>query len=87
MRDLWQDSALCRNADLEIFFPVDDLWVNTLEEAKKYCDRCDVRTECLAHALKHERFGIWAGTMPSERVRIRKSMGMNLTHLTIWQNK
>jgi hypothetical protein len=35
---------------------------------------CEVRADCLAHALDEpERFGIWGGTSTPERRRIRRA--------------
>ncbi|NKS78784.1 hypothetical protein GS539_24925 [Rhodococcus hoagii] len=37
------------------------------------CMTCPVRTPCRDHALrKPERFGIWGGTTPTERSRMRR---------------
>ena len=34
---------------------------------------CRVRAECLDHALVNdERFGVWGGTTPEDRLRIRR---------------
>lgn len=40
--------------------------------AKRICMSCDVRTECLSYAMRHnEPAGIWGGTSPRDRKRIR----------------
>ena len=63
----WQDRALCAQTDPEAFFPEKG---GSTREAKRICQGCDVRAECLSYALAHdERFGIWGGL--SERVRRR----------------
>ena len=49
--------------------------VNTL---KSVCSTCPVIAECLAHALDHEAWGVWGGTTPNERVRLRKQEGIDL---------
>lgn len=65
----WQDEAVCRTTDPEIFFP--DKGEST-REGKKVCARCPVKAECLEHALANEeRFGVWGGLSERERRRIR----------------
>jgi WhiB family transcriptional regulator, redox-sensing transcriptional regulator len=44
-----------------------------IEDAKEMCHHCPVQPQCLTHALTHnERHGIWGGTTPSERAKLRK---------------
>lgn len=69
----WQDRALCRGADPNLFFPPQT--AETKEEklarearAKEVCVRCPVRSQCLAYALRtREPFGIWGGLNETER--------------------
>lgn len=42
---------------------------------KAKCDRCPVAEACREWAIAHESFGIWGGTEPAERARIRESRG------------
>lgn len=61
----WQDRALCAQVDPELFFPEKG---GPIREAKRVCQACDVRSECLEYALVHkERYGLWGGM--SERPR------------------
>ncbi|MFP5019298.1 WhiB family transcriptional regulator [Pseudonocardia phyllosphaerae] len=60
----WRIAARCRTTDAE------DLFVtgSRQREAKEFCVRCPVRTECLAHALDNEiDSGVWGGTTERER--------------------
>ncbi len=42
-------------------------------EALALCATCPVRTECLQYALRNsENHGIWGGTTPEERRRMRR---------------
>lgn len=42
-------------------------------EAKRVCDLCPVREECLDYALdQKERYGMWGGLTPIERRRIER---------------
>jgi len=66
----WQDRALCAQTDPEAFFPEKG---GSTREAKRVCQACEVRTECLAYALENdERFGIWGGLSERERRRIKR---------------
>ncbi len=66
----WQSQSLCAQTDPEAFFPEKG---GSTREAKKVCQSCDVRSECLEYALaKDERFGIWGGLSERERRRLKK---------------
>jgi WhiB family redox-sensing transcriptional regulator len=65
----WRQLANCRGVDPELFFPERG---EPAADAKAVCLGCVVRTECLEHALAHERFGIWGGTSERERRDIRR---------------
>lgn len=66
----WQDQALCAQTDPEAFFPEKG---GSTREAKRVCQSCDVRGECLAYALAHdERFGIWGGMSERERRKLKR---------------
>jgi WhiB family redox-sensing transcriptional regulator len=68
----WQDRALCSQTDPEAFFPEKG---GSTREAKKICQRCSVRSECLEYALAHdERFGIWGGLSERERRRLKRGI-------------
>jgi WhiB family redox-sensing transcriptional regulator len=66
----WRDSALCRDEDAELFFPIGTTGPAELqlEEAKAVCRRCAVTTRCLNFALdtgQHD--GVWGGMGEDER--------------------
>ena len=66
----WHDKALCAQTDPEAFFPEKG---GSTREAKRICESCGVRQECLEYALENdERFGIWGGLSERERRRLRK---------------
>ena len=66
----WQERALCAQTDPEAFFPEKG---GSTREAKKVCQTCDVRSECLEYALAHdERFGIWGGLSERERRKLKR---------------
>lgn len=61
----WQDAALCAQTDPEAFHPERG---GSTEPAKKICQRCEVRQECLEYALAaREEFGVWGGMSEPER--------------------
>ncbi len=66
----WQERALCAQTDPEAFFPEKG---GSTREAKKVCQSCEVKLDCLEAALMHdERFGIWGGLSERERRKLKK---------------
>lgn len=66
----WQTDALCAQTDPEAFFPEKG---GSTREAKRICEGCEVRSECLEYALANdERFGIWGGLSERERRKLRR---------------
>ena len=66
----WQDRALCAQTDPEAFFPEKG---GSTREAKRICQVCEVKADCLEYALAHdERFGIWGGLSERERRKLKK---------------
>lgn len=68
-RPPWFARALCRGRGPAEFFPASK---HTTREVKELCARCPVLDQCLDYAVASpELGGIWAGTTPSQRDRIR----------------
>ena len=68
----WQEQALCAQTDPEAFFPEKG---GSTREAKRICQACAVRDECLEYALLNdERFGIWGGLSDRERRRLKREI-------------
>lgn len=66
----WQERALCREVDPEIFFVEKGMPVH---EAKRICSRCEVRAECLEDALANdERYGVRGGKSEYERRKLKR---------------
>jgi DNA-binding CsgD family transcriptional regulator len=65
----WRDSAFCAQTDPEAFFPDKggSFWV-----AKRICQDCEVRAECLADALATDDvdYGIRGGLLPKQRQQL-----------------
>lgn len=69
----WQARALCAETDPEAFFPEKG---GSTREAKRICEQCEVRKECLDYALRNdERFGIWGGLSERERRKLKRQAG------------
>jgi WhiB family redox-sensing transcriptional regulator len=64
----WHDRALCAQTDPEAFFPEKG---GSIRAAKRVCQACELRTECLEHAIENdEQHGIWGGLSVNERLRV-----------------
>jgi hypothetical protein len=65
--------GLCAQTDPEAFFPDNG---GPTKAAKRICQGCEVRVQCLAYALKHrERYGVWGGLSERERRRALAAQG------------
>ena len=68
----WQEFALCRRYDPELFFPVAEegsaLGDAARASARRVCRACPVQLSCLNWALENgEDYGVWGGMTESER--------------------
>jgi WhiB family redox-sensing transcriptional regulator len=72
----WMQLALCREVG-------GDFWHADEGEGQTYatnraiaiCKQCPVRDLCLDYALtNNEMIGVWGGTTPSQRKRMRKAL-------------
>ena len=76
-RPAWHDDALCAQTDPDLFHPEPGRSAAT---AKRVCMACEVRTQCLEHAVKHgENTGIWGGMTPNQRRAIRRARDAHRT--------
>jgi WhiB family redox-sensing transcriptional regulator len=77
-RTWWGEDAACQGVGHHIFFPdtkkgdCKGKLVALYAEAKTYCERCPVTSECLESQLKWEvdtfqHDGMWGGLTPTER--------------------
>jgi WhiB family redox-sensing transcriptional regulator len=65
----WRATGACLSADPDLFFPIA---ARQTFQAQRICAGCRVRQECLDFAMKTgEAHGIWGGTTPEERFRVR----------------
>lgn len=71
--ELWRANAACLYTDPNLFFPGKGDW-KLIQQARAVCAECPVRAECLESAiLRNERQGIYGGTTPKERAKIRRN--------------
>lgn len=67
--DEWLPLAACQGQNVDLWFPKTG---ESARVAKRICFECPVRSDCLAHALKHEPVGVWGGFTDAERRRIKR---------------
>jgi WhiB family redox-sensing transcriptional regulator len=70
-RPPWMDLGECRGVDPTIFFEMgesESARRANLLRAKSYCTGCQVRAECLQHAIDNDEiYGVWGGLGENER--------------------
>lgn len=68
----WRELGACSDTpDVDFFVTPDDA-VGTAR-AKALCASCPVADDCLAFAIEtNQNEGIWGGTAPAERSRLRR---------------
>lgn len=77
--------AKCVGVPTEVFFPNykylrGKITNKQVAEAKKYCDVCEIKAECLEYACRTDSVGIWGGMYVSEHVarKLREEHGWSL---------
>ena len=74
------EQGACQGIDTSIFYPDKDVFTHDEERMfQRMCTDCPIMMACLEWALVHERYGVWGGTTPAQRSRIRRSIGWDLT--------
>lgn len=75
---IFSQPAACDGMETNLWYPNPG---DAGREAKWICNnRCPVRDECLAYALRwSEDWGIWGGLGPKERAKLRDSAGQSLS--------
>lgn len=78
----WQDDALCREMDPELFFTEQEVSVS-LEEAKRACRMCPVRAKCLEWVLtefssEDDQHGVFGGVGASGRRKMRRELHLEV---------
>jgi len=76
--------GLCREVGVEFFFPEDGgSGVDLYSFARKICEGCVVKIQCLEWAIRHEKHGMWGGTTPVERKSIRRKKNIILKEILV----
>ena len=75
----WQNEAKCQGMDINKFYLTHGNKSSSAVAA--VCAACPVKEECLIHALRYEEYGYWGGTGPTQRIRIRKQLGIKLVNM------
>ena len=66
----WMADGNCRDEPTSLFFPSDGVGV---EDARRVCANCSVKTSCLEFALGNHIFhGVWGGASERERRRLAR---------------
>jgi hypothetical protein len=74
------EGGTCKGLDVETFYPPQDTFTYTEEKmVSKMCADCPVMMACLEWGLAHERYGIWGGTTPNRRKKLRRLMKIQMT--------
>lgn len=74
----WQEDALCREYDVDLFFgpdqPESEIEKQAREaHAKTVCQRCPVKEPCLEFAMEtNQKYGIWGGLTDKERASLKR---------------
>lgn len=72
--------GICKGIDTEVFYPPKDLFTRDEERMiDKMCAGCPIKQACLEWGLAHERYGVWGGTTPAMRTRLRSRVGWDVT--------
>lgn len=67
-------TQLCVEEDSNLFFPEYYSNIEQVKKAKAVCNNCWVKDKCLDYAMQTPMLqGIWGGTTPRERKRLRLS--------------
>lgn len=74
----WRAKAACLDQDTELFFAAGTTGraLEQVEEAKAFCRRCEVISQCREWAMAtHQHDGVWGGLSEDERHQLRRRRG------------
>ncbi len=73
------EGGTCKGIDVGIFYPPQDTFSYSEEKMiNKMCADCPAMLACLEWGLAHERHGIWGGTTPNRRKKLRRLMKIQM---------
>ena len=71
----WTQKALCRGYPTDLWFPEVPQGRDYFAHAREICNQCSVKKDCLNFALTfsadEDKFGMFGGLSPKERLEIR----------------
>ena len=76
------ENATCESIGTEPYYPLSKTLDTENKVALALCQQCPELFKCLEWALVHENTGIWGGTTPNQRERIRKKRNITFIPLT-----
>jgi WhiB family redox-sensing transcriptional regulator len=84
--DAWRKDAYCKGMETDLFFPQMSETLNIPlinAKARLICAGCKVRKECVSFALEnHIKYGIFGGTTPMERRKMKVETATGLLPVT-----
>lgn len=84
----WREKALCAQIGGDEFFPEKTGDHASWRRAVSVCRSCPVQVECLQYALdNNEAFGVWGGTTPRQRGRIRRGVSETPRPATVQERR
>lgn len=86
-RQAWTKHAACRGKTA-VMFPAHHKDTQYIVQARKVCDECPVRRECLDYALEYppaDMHGVWAGLTPRQLAAEQRRRGIRPSRPTISQ--
>ena len=73
----WEfEGASCWGIETDFFFPEVSSANEENRKAKKICNNCIVKQDCLTYALHYNVSGIWGGTATRERENLRRKLNI-----------
>jgi WhiB family redox-sensing transcriptional regulator len=66
---VWRAQAACIGHG-DLFF--EDRMRTVVSKAKRICDKCAVKQECLDYALRNNEEGVWGGLTANERRKVKR---------------
>ncbi len=86
-KQAWTDQAACKGQTRKMF-PAHHKDTQYINAARRICDECQVRKECLSYALEFpaaDMHGVWAGLTPRQLAAEQRRRGLRPVRPTISQ--
>jgi len=83
----WKNQANCKN-QTHLMFPKKHKDITYIAQARKICNQCQVKTQCLNYALTFpagDMHGVWAGLTPRQLAAEQRNQNIRPTTPTLAQ--